>query len=164
MKYAIIENNIVLELFEGDLESSFHPEIAKRFTPVPDIVIINSILEDGVWIIPDTPLPDEEKAEETTPPEPTETKAPTVKLTPPEFMLLFKPQERIALKSLRESDVVLNDFFELVEDPRLQSIDLTRESTQSALTYSHGLLVSGDIISAEDADVRLTQILSGTVL
>jgi hypothetical protein len=75
-------------------------------------------------------------------------------VSPVEFKLLFTPQERIALRVARESDPVLQDFFDIAEDPRLTKVELTLESTVMALDY----MVSKGLLSSERASkIKLGQ-------
>ena len=77
------------------------------------------------------------------------------KVSPVEFRLLFTPQERVAIKAARASDPVLDDFYDIVEDPRLTHVDLGLASTQAALDYltAQGLIAAG----------RKDEILTGIV-
>lgn len=76
-------------------------------------------------------------------------------VSPVEFKLLFTALERITIKNARSTDPVIDDFFEIVEDPRLTHVNMGLQSTQDALAY----LESKGLITAE----RRTQILSGQV-
>lgn len=76
-------------------------------------------------------------------------------VSPVEFKLLFTAQERVAIKEARSTDVVVDDFFEIVEDPRLTHVNLELQSTKDALDY----LVSKGLVTAD----RLTQILLGQI-
>ena len=92
------------------------------------------------------------------PPAPPPVPEPTVtypKVSPIEFKLLFTPQERVAIKVARQTDPVIDDFYDIVEDPRLTHVDLGLASTQSALDYltAQGLLAEG----------RKAEILQGAV-
>lgn len=77
------------------------------------------------------------------------------KVSPVEFKLLFSGVERVAIKEARKTDPVVDDFFEIVEDPRLTHVNLGLESTQKALAYleSKGHIEAG----------RIEQILAGQV-
>lgn len=77
--------------------------------------------------------------------------APT--LSPIEFKLLFHPKERVAIKQLRATDPMVEDFMSIVEDPRITHIDLSLQSTRYALAY----LEEKGLITA----IRLQQILTG---
>lgn len=75
------------------------------------------------------------------------------KVSPVQFKLLFTSVERIAIKT--STDPVLQDFFEIVNDPRLTSVDLGLQSTKDALWY----LASNSLI----APGRVDEILMGKV-
>ncbi len=51
------------------------------------------------------------------------------------FKLCFTSAERIALKALRVTDPIIEDAFEILEDPQLTVVDLNLESNQNLLTY-----------------------------
>lgn len=76
-----------------------------------------------------------------------------VRVSPVEFKLLFTAPERVAIKAARATDPIVDDFYDIVEDPRLTFVDLGLQSTQDALSY----LVSLTLITAE----RRTEILAG---
>ena len=63
--------------------------------------------------------------------------------------------ERVAINEVRASDPVIEDFFSIVEDPRLTFVNLELESTREALGY----LVSKSLVSAE----RSIEILAGVI-
>jgi hypothetical protein len=86
--------------------------------------------------------------------------APVV-LSPVQFKLLFTPQERIYLKSQKATDPILEDFYELIDDPRLTEISLGLTSTVNGIDYSLSLLVAATIITAEEAVTRRVSILAG---
>ena len=147
MRKAWIENDRIRDIAQGNPDELYHPDVAKFYTAdVPD----DAANGDG-W-------------DGTTPikpviPEPVEPPAPTVvpsKVSPVEFKLLFTPQERVAIKAARATDQVIDDFYDIVEDPRLTFVDLGLQSTQDALSYmvAQGLLT-------ED---RRSEILAGVVL
>lgn len=82
-----------------------------------------------------------------------DTAPPTV--SPVEFKLLFTAAERVAIKTARGADPVIDDFFEIVEDPRLTHVDLGLQSTSDAIDY----LIGKKLVSAE----RREAILSGSL-
>lgn len=71
-------------------------------------------------------------------------------ISPIEFKLLFTPAERIAIKFC--ADPMVQDFFSIVDDPRLTKMDLEMRSTQTALHY----LVSKELIT----EARLAEIMA----
>lgn len=139
--YARIINDVAVDVSSNPAEQ-FHPDIAAEFVAVPDEVRQGWRLVSGTW----------------TEPAPVELSAPAVeypKVSPVEFKLLFTPQERVAIKAARATDVVIDDFFDIVEDPRLTFVDLGLQSTQDALSY----LVQQGLLTVE----RRQQILAGQV-
>ena len=142
MKKAWIENNVVRDIANGNPAELFHPDIAVNYdTDVPDDIIVGATLENGVWV---NPAPIE-------PPETTEPVVEYKKVTPIEFKLLFTSTERIAVK--QSTDAIVQDFYELTNDPRLNHVDLGLKSTQDALAY----MVSIGLIT----DERKAEILAG---
>lgn len=138
--FARITNNVAVDVCT-DPDNSFHPDIAREFEPVPDNVKQGWVRIDGVWSAPaPTPQP--------VPVYPT--------VTPVEFKMLFTSAERIAIKEARATDPVIDDYFDIVEDPRLQVVDLGLHSVREGIHY---LQTIG--ILTED---RVSQILAGTIL
>lgn len=84
------------------------------------------------------------------PPPPPPGPEPITRVSPIEFKLLFLSPERIALRN--STDPVIQDFYDIVDDPRLTFVDLTIPATTDALLY----LQSQGIIS----DRRRLQILN----
>lgn len=78
------------------------------------------------------------------------------KVSPVEFKLLFTPAERIAINTARASDAALEDFFSIIDDPRLSVVDLNLQSTKNGLDY----LISKGLITTN----RKTAILTGVIL
>lgn len=76
-----------------------------------------------------------------------EVAAALAEVSPVEFKLLFTPEERIALRTARVTDAILQDFFDIAEDPRLTKVELTLSSTIAALDY----MVSKNLLTAERA-------------
>ena len=142
--YARIINNVAVDVSPNPQEE-FHPDIAAQFEPVPDEVKQGWIRnEAGEW---EAPAPSPE-------PEPTPSEA--TKVSPVEFKLLFTSAERVAIKAARATDQVIDDFYDIVEDPRLTFVDLGLQSTQDALSY----MVAQGLLTAE----RRSEILAGVVL
>ena len=141
--FARIINNVAVDVSTNPQEQ-FHPDIAAEFEPVPDDVQAGwARNEAGEW---EAPAPT---------PEPTPAPTESPKVSPVEFKLLFTPQERVAIKAERGNDLMIDDFFEIIEDPRLTHVDLGLQSTQDALGYleTKGLIT----------DARRVQILAGKI-
>jgi len=86
------------------------------------------------------------------------------KLGPIAFRLLWTSAERLRLKELRPNDAALDDFFEIIEDPRLEYVDLSLGSTAAGVDHCLSLLEGAGVIAAEDVATRREQILSGVMI
>jgi hypothetical protein len=150
-KYARIINNIAVDL-ATDPAAQFHPAIAAEFEPVPAEVQHDWIrAEDGTWSAP-------AQVEPVAP-------APVYpQVGPTTFKMLLTSPERLKLKELRPSDPVIDDFLEIIEDPRLEYVDLALKSTQDGIDYCLQQLVAVGVIAEADLAARREAILSGTLL
>ena len=144
-KQARIVDDVAVDVVSGDPAEMFHPDIAAQFEPIPDNV------ETGWRRDPQT---DAWSAPAPVEPQP-EPPAEASKVSPVEFKLLFSAQERVAIKAARATDPVIDDFFAIVEDPRLTHVNLGLQSTQDALAY----LEAKGLITTD----RRVQILAGQV-
>ncbi|WP_313073368.1 hypothetical protein [Melaminivora sp.] len=146
-KYARIIDSVAAEVFTPPqgfaLGDCFHPELAAQFTAVPPEVQPQWHLVDGQW--------------QPQPPGlvPSPGASPYPQVSPVEFKLLFTLAERIAIKAARTEDEAIDDFFALVDDPRLNFVDLALQSTQEALQH---LQDQGHI-----SEARRLEILTGTL-
>lgn len=144
MKKAWIENERIRDVALGNPEELYHSEIAKLYdTDVPDdaangdgwdgVTLTKPVIPDPVPVEPPAPVPP--------------------KVSPVEFKLLFTAVERVAIKA--STDPIVQDFFSIVEDPRLTHVDLGLQSTQDSLSYleAQGLIAAG----------RKDEILTGVV-
>jgi hypothetical protein len=146
MKYAWIENERVRDIAPGNPVEFYHSDVAVHYdTEVPDNAANGDGLVNGELVKPEPVVP--------APVEPTAPVPP--KVSPVEFMLLFTSSERVALKAARLTDPVIDDWMDIVQDPRLTHVDLALQSTQDALSYA----VSVNILTAG----RREQILTGQV-
>lgn len=125
MKYARIVNNTAVDVRTESPAGCFTPNIAAEFEEVPDQVENCWTLSGNTWSAPVIPEP--------VPVEPVAPVPP--KVSPVEFMLLFTSTERVAIKSARVTDPIIDDFLDILEDPRLKEVDLALGSTQGALDY-----------------------------
>jgi hypothetical protein len=75
------------------------------------------------------------------------------KVSPVQFKLLFTSPERIAIKA--STDPVVQDFFDIVNDPRLTHVDLGLQSTQDALSY---LVLQGLLTTERRAEILLGEV------
>ena len=120
---AWIENNRVREICKGNPSELYHPDIAKNFdTDVSDDVEVGAKLIDGEWVNP-------------APIEPVEPEIVYEKVSPIEFKMLFTMSERLAINPLKQTDEIIKDWFEILDDARLTFVDLGLKSTQDGLSY-----------------------------
>ena len=145
MKTIIIDGRAT-NTTDGNVEEMFVPEVAAQFVDCPNFVMDGWIYANGEWSAPTNHgnIPGQNPSDS----------AP--KVSPVEFKLLFTPQERVAIKAARATDLMIDDFYDIVEDPRLTFVDLGLQSTQDALSY----MVAQGLLTAE----RRSEILAGAVL
>jgi hypothetical protein len=145
MKKAWIENGVIRDICAGDPNELYHPEIAVLYsTDVPDEAENGDGWVGGALVKRPAPEPATEPISQPV-------QRPIV--SPVEFKLLFTPQERVAIKSERAGDPVIDDFMTIIDDPRLTHVDMNLKSTQDALGY----LVDKGILTED----RKAQILEG---
>lgn len=147
MKFARIVNDTAVDVRTESPEGCFTPEIVAQFGEVPDEVKDGWMLKDGAWSAPVVPDPT---------PKPTPVPAEAPKVSPVEFKLLFTSPERVAIKAARATDAVIDDFYDIVEDPRLTFVDLGLQSTKDAIAY----LQAKNLLTA----ARATAVLAGVVV
>lgn len=143
MKLAWIENDYIRDICVSDPYEVFHQDIACKYdVQVSDDAESGDMFVDGVLTKPTVTLPEPVKVE-------------SKRVSPVEFKLLFTGSERIAIKSARATDLAIDDFYDIIEDPRLTYVDLGLSSTRDALNYmqSTGLLTQD----------RVTEILDGVI-
>ncbi|MBX9900805.1 MAG: hypothetical protein K2Y28_08485 [Burkholderiaceae bacterium] len=136
--YARKIDNVAVDVVTKDPATMFHPDIASQFIVVPNGTLNGATWANNAWTNPPTVVP----------PPPATT---YLVVSPIEFKLLFTAPERVAIKN--SVDPVVQDFFSIIDDPRLTKVELGLQSTQDALLY----LVSKNLITA----ARRTQIMAG---
>ena len=82
---------------------------------------------------------------------------------PTTFKILWTVQERLGLKQLRATDAIIEDFLEIIEDPRAVEFDMSLPSTADGVEYALGKLATAGVIGEEDIPTRKEEILSGKV-
>jgi len=128
---AWIENGVVRDVCQGNPEECYHPDVAVHYnTDVPDGTTNGATLVDGVWT---NPVVNPVEAMHFV--HPVAPAAPTTEVSPVEFKLRFTAQERVAIRKVRASDDFVDDFFDILDDPRLTKVDLTLQSTKDAVAY-----------------------------
>lgn len=145
--YARIINSVAVDV-SADPSAQFHQDIASEFVDVPDEVQRGWLFDNGEWSAPAEIAPIVVKK-----------KAPTVSVTA--FMLLWTSKERVTLKQARTTELMIDDFFDILDGA--ETVDLALNSTQQGveycLTYLDGL--EGDILAGVSVADRKAQILSG---
>lgn len=84
-------------------------------------------------------------------------------VSPITFKMLWSSQERVAIKTLRATDAIVDDFMGLVNDPQLTEVVMSLESVQNAIWYTLGALAAAGVIAPEDIAVRHAAIVSGVL-
>jgi len=142
MKKAWVENNIIREV-ATDPTNQFVAEIAANFSvEVDDAVKVGDTWDGSAWVAPALVVA-----------EPATT---FPKVSPVQFKLLFTGPERIAIKATRATDPLIDDFYDIIEDPRLTEVDLGLQSTQDGIGY----LAQQGLIAPE----RVAEILTGEII
>lgn len=85
-------------------------------------------------------------------------------VSPIQFKLLFNSTERLKIKELRSTDPVIDDFYEIIEDPRLEFVDFSLQSTKDGIEYLLTKLVEVGTLTEETKIARSEQILSGVLV
>lgn len=92
---------------------------------------------------------------------PTEPTPPPPKISPIAYKMLWTIQERVGLKAMRNTDPVIDDLMQLVDDPRMTTVDLNLQSVQGAIQYCLGKLAEAGIIEQAQVQSRFAEILTG---
>lgn len=137
MKKAWIENNKIRDIANGNPSELFHPDIAVNFnTDVPDDITVGAELVNNTWVNPAAVEATIEAVVVSVP-----------LLSPVEFKMLFTSEERIAIKAT--TDAVVQDFMELINDPRLTQVDRNLQSVKDAINYLEMIKIIGTGRAAE---------------
>ncbi len=148
MKYARIENEVVLEVINFDPTGKYHESIV--WYEVPEDVVPGAITADNINFTLPEPEPEPELGGEP-PPERI-----VNFVTVMHFKLSFLPQERVQINELRKTDSVIDDFYTILDDPRCVRIDLNLPSIQAAVNSFVGRIEGF-------TQERANEILSGTI-
>ena len=176
MKYAILENNIVVDVTEANPNTSFHADIASQFYAVNNDDVVN-----GSSIA--NPVKDEQAKTITgdwTHPDPIVllSSAPTQAFIPKlNFKLRFTPFEWIAMEIMAEGtaavaavgveadpeyvaaqaaiepDRIAKYWLDMYAEPSLENVDLMAEGTISIINY---LQSKGKLTAQRGAEIRAT--------
>ena len=134
--------------------SRFPSEIAAQFVPATDGMVYRATLVDGVWVAP--PEPDATPEPEA----PTPTRRTIVNRV--EFKQLFTIAEQIAIKMARaysgtdtapsQLKFALDAFYDVLDDPQLQTINLAAPMVGQALAMLEGAGLIAEGRAAEIAE------------
>lgn len=161
MSHARIVENVAVEIYSGDPNTRFHPDLAASFTPVAGTVVVGSRFQNGVWIGP----------EAVEPPEPVRV---PVQLAIIDFLRLFTTTELAGFNAVKKACAALAPadyvaaaggdqakaalvgfevFLTFYDALRAGLIELNHPETIQGL----GLLVPLGVLSAD----RLAEVLAG---
>lgn len=112
---------------------------------------VNGIWECGDWRMTDPTGTNFEAIEEIPPP--------TIGAIA--FMRLFTSDERIKARELRTSDLMVDDFWRQLEDPRTDVVVMALPSIQNDIEYTLNAINSGGLTI--DVQARKAEILAGQV-
>lgn len=116
--------------------------------PVPPVSIAFLKYENGIVVVDQDGI---ENLDAYTP----------VWLTALEFKRTLTSEERIGIRAKALEDPYLADFFEILDDPSFDQLDMGSESTIKAVTYMVGTVASDLDYSEETKKQRIQDILSG---
>lgn len=148
--FARIINAVAVDVSTAPHEH-FHPSLAVEFVEVPAEVQPGWHLENGQWQAP--PAVEPHPVPESAPSYPT--------VGPIHFQMLFTAAERLKAKELCASDPMLDDFWELIEDPRTDVVNLSLQSVQTAVQYTLEAVKAAGV--EVDVPARKAAILTGVL-
>lgn len=137
MRYTRVINGTAVDTRAESPAGCFTPNIAAEFVACPDEVHDGWIFADGVWAEAIKIEPNQADTPVTYP-----------QLTPIEFKMCFTVTERLAIKAAKETDPILQDTYEILDDVRLKVVDLNLASNRALIDY----LVSLGCITIERAE------------
>ena len=143
---ARIIDDVAIDVTDGDPALIYGPELAGQFEAVPDEVRPQWRRDGETWSPPPEPAPAASAP------------ARLLQVSPPAFKLLFTSAERLAIRAARAyagadeqaltAKAVIDDWFDIVDDPRLTVVDLALPATVAGLEF----LVALGILTQERCD------------
>jgi hypothetical protein len=79
-------------------------------------------------------------------------------ITAIQFKMCFTPQERVAIRALRETDDYVDDMFDILDDPRTETVNLALPQVQEMMLH----LVDVNVISSNRMYEILHAYIPGT--
>ena len=153
-KYARVVEKLVIETIRipdgASIGDYFVPDVAAQFIACPDNVEANWAYENEEWKEPKLPEP----------PEPSEPSEPhyETRIGKAEFLMLFTSEERVAIRAERNNDLIVSDFFSVLEISEF--IDVKEDTTINGVNY----LASKNLLTPQRAAAILKGKLVGGVL
>lgn len=86
------------------------------------------------------------------------------KVSPVTYKMLWTLQERSAIRGMRATDPVIEDLLTLIDDPRMEHVNLNLQSVQDGIMYCLNALATAGVIANDDVQTRFEQILTGQPL
>lgn len=141
-KALIIDGHAVNVVEASDLATSFHPDIAKDFVSVPDVVEQGWRKTGSTWSAP-------ESVEEAAPYLPPE----AFVIDVPGFKMRFTPAQLVAIRA--SGDGAVKAFLsEILDDPRTTAVNLALPFVQSAVAH----LATVNLIAEADVSAILASV------
>ncbi|WP_395175821.1 hypothetical protein [Roseibium alexandrii] len=149
MKFARIASGIAVEVISWDPSGRYPSEWT--WVECPENTVQGAAYDGNTFTNPPEPVVGEPEMESRS------------EVSPVEFKMLFTSAERIAINGRRKDTstenetvkAVLDDWYSIVDDPRLSAVNLQLQSTIDGVNF----LVTIGILTAE----RATQVLAGEV-
>ena len=151
MNYGRMKNGVVVDV-ASEPSKQFHPVLAAEFVEIPDNVTVGYTF-DGTSYAP--PAVQEIEPEPELEPEQNRS------ISPVDFKFLFTLVERVKIKELRSTDLALDDFYSMLDDPRLLVVNLDDVRMVEGIKYAVAALVDASVISESDQENRTAEILGG---
>ncbi|MFT2112176.1 hypothetical protein [Marinomonas sp. 2405UD68-3] len=151
MKYGRIKNGVVVDI-ATDPKNQFHPILAAEFVEIPDDVGAGYTFDGTNYTAPEF---DEDEIDQL------DDVSGSIKISPIEFKLLFNVNERVKIKEIRAKDDILDDFYAMLDDPRLTVIDLSKRTIVEAVNYTFDALENAGVVSEENKETRIFEVLGG---
>lgn len=140
-KYGYLKEGRVIALNDEEGFAQTHDSVKNLWRMVPEETQIGSTLDGSKW---SHPAPQRR-----------------LRISPVEFKMAFAMQERLAIRQARsysgddpaqaEAAMVIDDWFGIIEDPRLTMVDLELPQTKEGLSY---LVSAGILTAARKAEIE----------
>lgn len=138
--YARIVDGVAVDVVTGNLEEMFHPDLLPQFEEVPAKVKTGWIKNGKAW---DEPAKEPEIVQK-----------PTFRiLGTSAFKFLFTFEELASIEDVRKSNSIVGTFWNLLDDPRTETVDLNLSNVQNAIRHTL------QEIKTNDVEARLSEIL-----